>query len=682
MNESKGKGNLIKKFGKFKEILGNEKLKWYLSITLSTIVAIFTTYMVILHRGLSFDGAFHTQAAINLYKGASFNLDYGIKPYIQIGLPFQIFNGLFIYLFGRNFVVANLANILFYWLFFGFILFLSRKYSSVLPLLSFIAISFMPAFQIYGFGGYGELPALMYAIFGVYVLLKGLVKEDNSLLYIVFGFLMLSFAVATKWIIYTLFIPLSLLCIPIALLLRKYSQILLGSIVFALNFIVLFLIQYYEPANPQIVGILFNALYNQATQNPYNSYLLRLSAFMEEYIRYSGFEVMAWLKIVLAVFIGILAAIDYFKIIKSLYIKVKNKNRTEDFDERRLFLIFICLSSVFYLFCWFFLWQKNWYRRVFNADILLFLSIGLLSNLYNKNSKNNIYRILKSFSVLAIVIFIIFYGYIQLSHLNLDNTSGKLESKLKEGLSSLPENFEGFGYGWWQAPRWSYISGKKFHNLFEYPVLYYTLQGIPCYVFYEPENVLDLSSIKYIEDTYNIRTVFEYKGFKIVRIIDFNKTNVIYTEEIDFSKGDFSKSIKNFWRWERGFRHSKIESAIFLNNTGNFSYIYMDFKAHKGLENVILKGFLIPANESQGYIYDIPVRVVEHNHVFLEIPLHQGNKLLTLYLFHLGEIKKPPNDARLLGITVWKIKLTNLTDKSDDLIIKPSGVLFVEPISK
>ncbi|MEM4650169.1 MAG: hypothetical protein QXP78_05855 [Candidatus Bathyarchaeia archaeon] len=186
--------------------------------------------------------------------------------------------------------------------------------------------------------------------------------------------------------------------------------------------------------------------------------------------------------------------------------------------------------------------------------------------------------------------------------------------------------------------------------------------------------MLDPLSLKYVNNTYNIKTFFGCKQFKIGEIIDFNKENAVYVQEIDFSKDSFSSSVKGFWQWEKYFRHSRVESIVFLNNSANFSYIQVNFQAHQGLKNTILKAFILPPNSSIGYLYNIPFKLGDNN-IFLKIP-PSSKGLITFYLFHTGELRKIPPDERLLGITVRKIKLTDVTEKNSPTLTEYTIIII------
>jgi hypothetical protein len=86
-----------------------KKLKQYensLISFLTGLVVIFISLYALFYSGLSFDGAFHSQAAINFYKHGKYVLDYPIG-FTQIKVPFQLVNGFFLTLFGTNFISAN-----------------------------------------------------------------------------------------------------------------------------------------------------------------------------------------------------------------------------------------------------------------------------------------------------------------------------------------------------------------------------------------------------------------------------------------------------------------------------------------------------------------------------------------------------------------------------------------------
>jgi len=175
--------NSYKKFYlNFEKILKFIKI---FALIISIITFFFICFYVLLFVKLSFDGALHYQAAINLIKKGKPILDNFEHLFLAIGLPFQVIASLIFLLFGKSLITANIPNILFYFFLFVFTMILSKRSKSILPLLAFIATSFNFGFMLFGFAGYGEMPALVIAIIGGYLfILINIIK--NLLFYRVY----------------------------------------------------------------------------------------------------------------------------------------------------------------------------------------------------------------------------------------------------------------------------------------------------------------------------------------------------------------------------------------------------------------------------------------------------------------------------------------------------------------
>ena len=99
---------------------------------------------------------------------------------------------------------------------------------------------------------------------------------------------------------------------------------------------------------------------------------------------------------------------------------------------------------------------------------------------------------------------------------------------MRIGLNALPDDFIPYGYGWLQAPRWSFLSGVKHKDL-----LNMTLEdkdeikngSEKYFVFIEPVNFAEEKLYKKIHELYKLSTIFEYDNYIIKKIEAKNGTN-------------------------------------------------------------------------------------------------------------------------------------------------------------
>ena len=285
---------------------------------LTVAVVIFVSLYVFFYKGLGFDGAFHSQAAINLYKTGKYITDYPIG-FTQIKVPFQLVNGFFLSLFGLNFLSANLANILFYLLLAWLIFKLHKQYKSPLILLGLILISFSPGFITYGFRGYGEIPGLFFGILGLWLITKEPGLKKSGFL----GGFLIGIAIATKWVFVLILVPFGLI-VMLRLMNKEFRLLAFSIIGFVLPLFIFWSIEY---AN-YVVNLkqLFNTIFLETSPvntRYYSSYSERLAVFWQIYVHNSGgylivaLKVFAYLFLLLFFIISGIMAINKKKLLAS-----------------------------------------------------------------------------------------------------------------------------------------------------------------------------------------------------------------------------------------------------------------------------------------------------------------------------------------------------------------------------
>jgi len=526
-----------------------KKLKQYenrLISFLTGLVVIFISLYALFYSGLSFDGAFHSQAAINFYKHGKYVLDYPIG-FTQIKVPFQLVNGFFLTLFGTNFISANLANVLFYALFAGLFYKLHKRFDSSLILIAFILTSFSSGLIDFGFKGYGELSVLVYGLLGLLLIIYG----SNSKSKLFFGGFFIGTALATKWIFVLILPPFGLLLFSLFIT-KKYKLIINSLLGFLLSLIVFWGIEYYN-YSVDIVQLFREILLHSKPVNNlyYSDYAQRISLFWKVYLQYSGGLFLAIIKII--------AYLQLLFLVFSLSVKaIRLIKKSKTLSENQLFILIIGVFALEYFIWWFFISSKPWFRRGFIADILLFIAISLaVKELPVKDTFQKAFKYLASSVLIILVIFNIFYFFSNHSEQLLsddDKGSVILESHLRMGLDKLPDDYIACGYDWWQSPRWSFLSGVKHQDIFSFSLeekMKMKNDSDKYFVFFEPVNYYDMASYHRIHEMYKLSTIFEYNKYSIKQIIskkntsknlslinyldyDYNKTSGVYKREKDF----------------------------------------------------------------------------------------------------------------------------------------------------
>jgi hypothetical protein len=538
-------------------------------LCLSVLVIIFISLYALFYQGLSFDGAFHSQAAINFYKSGKYVLDYPIGGFTQIKVPFQIVNGFFLTVFGMNFIAANLANVLFYILF-GWLLFkLYKQFNSQYILIGLILISFSRGLLLFGFMGYGEIPALVLGLFGILLLTKWPV----STLKVFFGAFLIGTAIATKWVFVLILLPFGII-ILLRLLNKKYKFVIYSLLGFLLSLTLFWSIEYANYSvslKPFLTGIIKQTI--PVNNIYYSTFSERLSVFWNVYVKSSGNMFVAILKIAAYLQILILFIILSLKTIN----KIKAK---EVIRSNQLFILLISLFAIEYFLWWFFLSGKPWYRRGFNADILLIISLALSTKEVILNiSLKRLFHFLAGIIISVICLFNIYEFFSQRSN-ELFSLKSKgaiaLESEMRIGLNARPKDFNAYGYTWWQAPRWSFLSGVKHKDLW-----YITLED-KCeivngsgenFVFFEPENLVDEKNYKKIHELYKLSTIFEYNNYTIKKIETINDVNFSKIASfINYSESDYFWTAGVYSR-EKGFCWYSQNAKILLSSKNKTEFV-------------------------------------------------------------------------------------------------------------
>jgi len=610
----------------------------------SVIIVLFISLYALFYLGFSFDGAFHSQAAINFYKSGKYVLDYPVG-FTQIKVPFQLVNGFFLTLFGTNFIVANLANVLFYILFVCFSFMVHKQFNSTFILIGLILISFSSGVINYGFKGYGEFPVLVIGLFGLLLL----TRHINSVSRVFIGGFLIGTAIATKWVFVLILVPFGLLLL--IQLVNKKTKVVVSTISgFILSLLIFWYIEYVN-YSVNLVELLSGIAKHSVPVNEhyYSSYLDRLSVFWHNYVISSDGVFLATLKIVAYFQLVFVSVVSLVRIIKSF----KSK---QIINSNQLFVFVISVFAIEYIVWWFFLGSKPWYRRGFVADILLIIALTLsVKDTFLKIKVQKIYNLVTFIIVGTLTFFSVFYFFTNKSN-ELFTIKGKgsvvLESHLRAGINTLPDGYIPFGYGWWQAPRWSFLSGSKHNDLFKLSVddkKKIESGSNDYYVFFGPENFYDMDSYRQVHSLYKLTTVFEYKDYSIKQIVSKND-NTRTESFINYTDYDYNRT-SGVYKRESDFCWYSQNAEVLLNsmNKNEFylSYFIPDINRYPNPP-------FITVHFNNDLVYN--KQIISSGEDFLEFKVKQKYKQNPLFVrVEVSSAIIAIGDSRNLGIPVRKI---------------------------
>lgn len=600
-------------------------------ILITSVLVIAVSAYVLLFNLLSFDGAFNSQAAINLYQNGTLTLNYRPNITLQTLLPFQVVNGLFLTMFGNTFLAANLANVLFYLLLFGLCVFLSGVYGSLL-LLAFSAVSMSPVFIFkYGFGGYGEIPALTFGLLGMAVL----VFRRDSCMANIFAGMLVAFAITTKWVLF-LILPSVFLTLFLMKLEKKTLLYFLGAIF--VTFVTVSFLQFSHLEPNEMRGIL-QSLVHQNTPHYGSEYLpqkvhdlktygFRLTKIWQAYSAMS-FQFLVPIKIGLSFIIPFVA----------IRILCSRKGQLNSMD---IFYVFLA-SFLFVYLAWVFILNSRWpVRRMLNADVLLYLTAAALpcAARFGKTGRS------ATCAVLAIFLctYTLFFCTYTKQH-SLDSVIAH-ESEMRKGLELLPDDYNGFGNGVLEAPLWSFLSGKCFKDLFRDSVFYNCIEN-NChnYLFTDRTILNHPLQLNLVLETFRLRDVFEFRGFRISKIEGFNNNGKTYSELIDFSNDTAAQSITRIHDRTRHEMYAPPqfefnEMAVFLDNRRGLSFIEVEFMAHECHDGKNLKVVVLSNRDKN--ICDYTITQGENGFQIWLTEKFRGSKIDVYLLLEKGNRNRSP----------------------------------------
>lgn len=454
---------------------------------------------VALTNVFSFDGAMDVQAAQNLEKNFSYATSYQGKvfdPQTEIGMPVMLPVAILFSIFGKSFAAGLMVNAIYLILLaFAILYYLKKclKLNNALVLLAFLMLYATHLLFVFGFGLYGEIPALFYLV----VVLIFLHKHNDTAMpkFLFWAGVFLGLGYLTKTVI--------LICVPALLFavifdfvvkrrltlrnrpglkrfFQEYVMLPAGFLVPVFVFELYKLISLGFPAYFRWWNDYFTTILNRAgvtygysePNGVFARFLARLN-LLSSFVGINKEIIIFLLVLVLFVFFAILTYGIY------CFLKKQEPGKSQKilFSNDLLVLITVTLS---YYGWWLLIVPENtvWERYILNGYILLEICLVLIVSLLAKYGKK---LVLRTKQVPYILYGMIMFGYIGLLvvgsafniiqygnyYISFRDTAEKI-AYLQAGqmICNLPTDAEIFGYDWWQAPVVEFTSGRTFDNLF------------------------------------------------------------------------------------------------------------------------------------------------------------------------------------------------------------------------
>lgn len=561
----------------------------------------------------SFDGAMNAQVARNLNRGFGYVTSY---PYqilfdgkIQTGPTVLLLVALFFKVFGESFFSGLLVNALYLFLTATGLLYLSKKSLNLTYVYTFIALfTFIltPSLFSYGFGLYGEIPALSFLLFSTIILNKffkfrapyfaflsglalGLSVLTKTVMLIslpsIFLVFLLNFLEETRniglpqknWmrlLSKPLFLFMTGFLVPIALF-EIYKIKLMGTT----NYLI------------QWKGLLIEILGQAGITDRYGETLGvydKLLNHLTLFHKYTGISPLILTLLLTFTTISLVGLLYYRKQSEFL------KSQTPTINV----LAVITLVSTSYFVWWLLITpsQKAWYRRIFNGTVLLEISTIIATALITKilSSIKMRHRIPLIFLIhlplLTMLIGFLLHGSYHNLFISFYSTTEKTAIyNIANVINSLPKESKFYGMGWWQAPAISFAANKDFSDLFRSPEIlipgekkrsflvadYHTLILAPK----ELNDTLDQFIYKIIYQN-NYGALFELKERKYFDYLPFTEEEkaLLLPSSLDFTQDNLSTPTRNVYFQERNpaGKWAQNISAYLLGYRGQSS-LYIRF---------------------------------------------------------------------------------------------------------
>lgn len=142
-------------------------------LVLSCLILTILITLVIARQPPSFDGAMNLQVAWSLSNGEGYQRSYADRTVfpkeVQTNAPYVVPAAVFYHLLGVGYASSQLTNLIyFYVLLLTCYMLVRREYSASAAALAVIAVLVTPGIMTFGFNGYGEIPALAWALLSLF----------------------------------------------------------------------------------------------------------------------------------------------------------------------------------------------------------------------------------------------------------------------------------------------------------------------------------------------------------------------------------------------------------------------------------------------------------------------------------------------------------------------------------
>ena len=528
-----------------------EKLFQYLIIV---VVFFFTlrSASIVISDAFSFDGGMNAQAAHNLIKDSSPRADYQgmsiFDPKIQTGIPVILPVAINFLLFGESFSSGLTVNAVYLIILVIAVIYYFKTCLKINNLFTFLVILVLyatPSLFDYGFGLYGEIPAIFYFILSLIFLHK--YRDGSRLIYILLSGSFLGLGYLTKTVILITIPAFVLVAIldrlfnspnRIKRLFQSQGLFMLGFIapitifeIFKLAF--LGVESYGKWWNTMVTAVLMQAGVSEGfadTSGIATKFIAHLDLLSSYLITNKWIIVFS---------LGFLI-ISYMAILLRFVNAKKNQEPKGEFIEKSTSLDFIVLLTV--TLCYFGWWllitptQKAWHRRIINGTILLDICVMVIfyfiyDYFFQKSERPNnqfrSYRLKPVSDILILLVSVISLVYIFGSDYNdiaFKDTKLKVSSvNAGEFVRNLPKDAIIFGVGWWQAPIISFTSGRDFFDVHQNQLIAQAVNNKERYLVIDSYSyVIDPGASETVLNKYKNQLTFSESNIYIYKLIKWN----------------------------------------------------------------------------------------------------------------------------------------------------------------
>jgi len=528
-----------------------EKVFNYLTI-LIVILLFFKCAMVVMVEPFSFDGGMNAQAAHNLIKGFSHGEDYyGMSifdPKIQTGIPVILPVAINFLLLGESFSSGLLVNAVYLIMLMIAVIYYFKTCLKINNLFTFLVILVLyatPSLFDFGFGLYGEIPAIFYFIISLIFLHK--YHDGSRMIYILLSGSFLGLGYLTKTVILITIPAFVLVAILDGLInpspgIKRFFQ---SQGIFALGFVApisifevfkLFSLgigPYGKWWNTMLTAVLMQAGVSEGfadTTGIATKFVTHLD-LLSSYIGINKWIISVGLCFLTIFFIMILVRKFQSK---------KGGEISREIREPASSSFLILLTTALSYFGWWLLittTQKAWHRRIINGTILFEICLIVLFYLGYKfilnkmaASKQTGKGSNKSLFITLFVSLLLIGSIVSLirspnTQMSVKDSDSKL-AYIHAGnyIKNLPKEALVFGFGWWQAPIVSFTSSRDFTDLYQYRSDDWEPSGTEAFLVIDTYAFeIDPDASRIILDQYENKLVFVENDIYIYKLLDHKR---------------------------------------------------------------------------------------------------------------------------------------------------------------